>query len=69
MSLRSFHICFIVLAILLAIGFGFWGLRDYAVSSNLMHRNLGIGSFVVAIVLAGYLVWFLSKMRKLGSSR
>lgn len=64
MSLKAVHICFILLSIALALGFGFWGIRDYAASGNLVHFFLGIGSLVGGGVLGGYLVWFLSKMKR-----
>ena len=66
MSLKAVHVCFIILATGLALGFGFWALRDYSASKNFTHLVLGMGSFVGAGVLVGYLVWFLVKMRKLG---
>lgn len=68
MSLRAFHIFFILLAILLSFGVGLWGLRDYAASSNVVNRHLGVGSFIAGILLMGYLIWFLSKIRKIGPS-
>ena len=67
MSLKAIHICFIVLAILLALGFGVWGIRDYSVSKNLVNLWMGIGSFVGGGVLVGYLFWFIYKMRRIDS--
>ena len=66
MSLKALHICFIVLSIFLAIGFGGWAVRDYGVTQNAVNLWMGIGSFIGGIALVGYLVWFLSKMKRVG---
>jgi len=67
MSLKALHVCFIVLSILLALGFGLWGVRDYSATGNSTRLFLGIVSFVGGGMLAVYLVWFLSKMKKVTS--
>lgn len=67
MSLKALHICFIVLSILLALGFGIWAVRNFESSRNLVTLVLGAGSFVGSLVLTGYLFWFVSKMKKVGS--
>lgn len=68
MSLKAIHICFILLSLALALGFGFWGVRDYLATENLIHFSLGIGSFVGGILLVGYLVWFVYKMKRIPPS-
>lgn len=57
MSLKTFHIFFISVSVLLCIGFGFWSLRQpgYTVA--------GIGSFVVAVGLVAYEVNFIRRIR------
>ena len=67
MSLKAFHVCFIVLSILLTVGLGFWGLRDYGHSKNLANLSLGMGAWAVGAALTAYLFWFLFKMRKMSS--
>ena len=64
MSLRTFHVFFIVLSIALAGGFGFWGI---AVSRDMLDRWLGGGSIISGVALVFYLAWFLRKMKKLGT--
>ncbi len=64
MSLRAVHICFISLSIVLAFGFGVWAVRNYSSSENLTLLALGIASFLGGVFLAGYLFWFISKMKK-----
>ena len=65
MSLKAVHICFILLSMVLTLGLGFWGVRDHAASKNLMHFFLGVGSFAGGILLAGYFVWFMNKMKRI----
>jgi hypothetical protein len=63
MSLKAFHIAFIVASTALAVGLGVWATRDYAQSGNLAHLWLGVGSFVGSIGLSCYGVWFLRKLK------
>jgi hypothetical protein len=64
MSLKAFHVIFITAAVLLAFGFGAWMLGVYKDSSSPGDYNLGIGSLVVGVVLVGYEIYFLRKLRK-----
>jgi hypothetical protein len=59
MSLRIFHLLFIVLSSLLALGTGFWALGHEG--APLM--ALGILSLAAGVVLIGYGWWFLGKLR------
>ena len=64
MSLKAFHVVFIVLSILLAGGFAAWSLMNYAapggVKSDLW---VGIGSGVAGLALVGYGIYFLKKLK------
>ena len=66
MSLKAFHIFFIVASIALAVAFGFWGVDDYGRSASRVHLALGVGSFIGSGVLAVYGVWFLRKLKHVG---
>ena len=68
MSLKSFHIVFIVLSTLLSFGFGFWAVREYAATALILNMVMGYASLIASVVLAAYLVWFLVKMRKISLS-
>jgi hypothetical protein len=57
MSLRTFHIFFISVAVLLCIGFGIWCLREPG------RTAAGIGSFVVAVALVVYEVTFMRRFK------
>ncbi len=66
MSLKAFHIFFIVLSTVLAVGFGAWATRDFAQSGSWIHLALGVGSFLGSVVLVSYGVWFLRKLKHVG---
>lgn len=64
MSLKAFHVVFITLSTLLAIGFGFWSLHDHQMhGGGIGAMALAILSFVVAVALVVYGVWFLRKLK------
>ncbi|MBI4550523.1 MAG: hypothetical protein HY714_06320 [Candidatus Omnitrophica bacterium] len=68
MSLRAFHILFIVISVFLAAGFGVWAVRHYQATRDALIFVLGAASLVGSVLLAVYLVWFISKTRKMGPS-
>jgi len=65
-SLKAFHILFIVLSILLAFAFGVWGLRAYSIQGESVYRNLGLISLGAGAGLVFYGVWFLRKTKGIG---
>lgn len=56
MSLKSFHIVFILASIGLSLGFGVWCLKTPGVE-----RAYGWGAFVLGGALVLYGFWFLKK--------
>ena len=66
MSLKAFHIFFIVASTALCLGFGIWATRDFARSGSSVHLALGVGSFIGSILLPCYGVWFLRKLKGVG---
>jgi len=64
MSLKAFHVVFIVASILLAAGFAAWSIANYfapgGVKSDLW---VGIGSGIAALALIGYEIYFLKKLK------
>lgn len=61
MSLKAFHIVFIVCSVLLSAGLGVWGVtRPGHPAGDLV---LGILGFVAAAGLIVYGVWFLKKLK------
>ncbi len=63
MSLKAFHIFFIVVSTALCLGFGVWATQDFARSGSGVHLALGVGSFIGSLLLACYGVWFLRKLK------
>jgi hypothetical protein len=56
MSLKGFHLLFITISVLLALGMGWWCLPD--------HKAGAACAVLAALLLVGYESWFLRKMRK-----
>ena len=65
MSLKGFHIVFIVFSTLLAIGAGIWCVWVNLTAGEPVYLSGAIGSFLVALVLIIYGVWFYRKMKRL----
>jgi hypothetical protein len=63
MSLKAFHIVFIVASILLAFGFAAWSFLNYFHGGPLVHLWFGIGSLASGIVLLAYSKYFLRKLK------
>ncbi len=63
MSLKTFHIFFIVVSTWLCLGFGVWGIRDYGQTGNWVHLALGAGSLLGSGLLVWYGIWFLRKLK------
>ncbi len=59
MSLKGFHIVFITLSILLAIGCAAWSF------ANQTALAFGIASVVAAVALIFYGIWFIRKSKKI----
>ena len=66
MSLKAFHFVFIVFSTLLALGLGAWCIWVNLVEGNSMYLGGAVGSFLAAIALVVYGVWFYRKMKRLG---
>ncbi len=64
MSLKAFHIVFIVLSILLAFLFAGWSFSSYFRDQGpLLHLIFGIGSFLAGITLIWYGKYVLRKLK------
>ncbi len=64
MSLKAFHLVFIVASILLAAGFATWSLMNYfSPGGHLSELLAGLGSVVVAVALLCYERYFLKKTK------
>jgi hypothetical protein len=64
MSLKAFHIVFIVASVLLAAGFATWSIMNYfSPGGRLVDLLAGIGSAAVAVALLIYERYFLKKTK------
>ena len=63
MSLKAFHIFFIVVSTWLSIGFGAWAIRDFTQSGSLLNLGMGVASFLASVLLVWYGIWFLRKLK------
>ncbi len=66
MSLKAFHILFIVASTLLAFGFGVWALKQYFAGASKTDLALGIASLVLGLGLIWYGRYFLRKLKDIG---
>ncbi len=64
MSLKTFHVFFVTLSTLLAVGFGVWAIEESARVGQGGALVLGIGSLIAAVLLVVYGVWFLRKLKR-----
>ena len=65
MSLKGFHIVFVIFSTLLALGIGAWCIWVDLVEGEPIYRSGAICSFISAAVLVVYGVWFYRKMKRL----
>lgn len=63
MSLKAFHLVFIIASILLAFGFAAWALVNRAKTGEQSLLWYGIGSAAAGVVLVGYFAYVLKKLR------
>ncbi len=64
MSLKAFHLVFIVASILLAVGFGVWSLMNFfSPEGHTRDLVLAIASAVVVLALICYERYFLKKLK------
>jgi ABC-type iron transport system FetAB permease component len=63
MSLKHFHIVFILLAVLAIFGFAAWALLSELGSASSSIRLTGWLSVVLGVVLSVYVVWFYRKSK------
>jgi hypothetical protein len=65
MSLKGFHIVFIVFSTLLALGVGGWCIWVDLVEGAPIYLMGAVASFVSAVALVVYGFWFYRKMKRL----
>jgi ABC-type amino acid transport system permease subunit len=64
MSLKAFHLIFIIAAILLAFGFAAWSMMNYfSATGRRMDMVWGVASAIVGVGLIVYEIYFLKKLK------
>ena len=63
MSLKGFHIVFIVFATIVTVIFGVWALQYHAYSQNTGHLVTAVGSLILAAALIIYGVLVAKKLK------
>lgn len=65
MSLKGFHIVFVICSTLLALGTGIWCIWVNLTFGAPVYLSGAIASLVVALGLVAYGIWFYRKMKRL----
>jgi hypothetical protein len=65
MSLKAFHVLFIIISILLTALVGVWGVHQYVVHESGSSLALGGVFFFSGLGLVVYLLWYLPKLKEL----
>lgn len=60
-SLRTFHLVFILIAIVMTDMFGAWAVWDHSRTHNLATLLCGVLSFLAGFALIGYAIWVVRK--------
>ena len=68
MGLKGFHVFFIAVATLTALMFGVWGVWDFSRTGKGGTLTLGVLGFAAAAALVFYGLWFLRKLKDVGST-
>ncbi len=66
MSLKAFHVVFIVVSIALTAWVSSWGIRTYIETRESMPLMVALFSLVGGVALVFYMNWFLKKLKKIG---
>jgi len=65
MSLRAFHLLFIVMSIILTAFFAAWAFGEYRTRQDITYAVTAVASLAAGIGLAVYLVAFQKKTKRL----
>ncbi len=68
MSLKAFHIVFVIVSVLLSAFVGRWGVVAYRNDAQPMDLVVGIVAIVMGVLLVWYSTWFIRKIRAIGSA-
>lgn len=63
MSLKAFHLFFIIVSTLLCLFFGAWAIWSYKSFGHSIDLWMAIGSLLGVLLLAWYFRWFRRKLK------
>lgn len=63
MSLKAFHVFFVIVSVLCALGFGAWAIGDHLRTGSSGSLVLAVLGFLAAAALIWYGFWFLRKLK------
>lgn len=63
MSLKAFHVVFILVSSAFTVFFGIWAIRDYLHYDHTSSLVMSIGSLAALGFLLWYFRWFLRKLK------
>ncbi len=63
MSLKAFHVFFVIVSVLCALGFGAWAVADFVRTGRSGVLALAVLGFAAAVALVWYGLWFLRKLK------
>lgn len=63
MSLKAFHVVFVVASIALAVFYGVWSTQAYLGTGGAFNLAMAVSSFASVGILGWYGVWFLKKLK------
>lgn len=66
MSLKAFHLVFIVASVLLSFLVGAWGVQEYRAEGSGTGLAIGILFYVSGVALVVYALRFVRKVKELG---
>ena len=65
MSLKSFHIIFLIISSLFSIFFGFWSYTEWSLTQDTMYLIFSVCSIVFCLGLFYYSKWFIKEISNL----
>jgi len=65
LSLRTFHVFFIVVSILLSLGVAAWGIQQYLLHSSRQGLGMAVIFIVSGFLLSAYAARYFGKLRRL----
>ena len=68
MSLKSFHIIFLLISSLFAIFFGFWSYREWVLYEDSVYLLYSLIGIILCVFLFFYGKWFLKEISEINVS-